>query len=188
MKVKNIFLSKWEQELKQLNRYSLNRTLKIHSGLDFSSNDYLSLGHHSGIRKALIQALKKNLPLSSHASRLVRGHTLWHEKTEFLFQKWIGSNVGESLSALFFSSGYLANLGLISTLCRENFVLFSDQLNHASLIDGCRFSPGACHIYAHKDMNQLESFLKKQKKQKKIIITESLFSMDGDFAPLKRFI
>ena len=173
------YLAGWEKELKQLNHKDLNRKLKTHSGIDFSSNDYLSLSHHSGIRKSLIQALKRNLPLSATASRLIRGHTPWHEETEHLFQKYIGRE-----SALFFSSGYMANLGLIQTLCK-NSIIFSDQMNHASLIDGCRLSRSLCHVYPHKDMNKLEHFLKKEKQKNKVIITESLFSMDGDFAPLE---
>lgn len=178
---KNIFyhLSEWQKELKQIKEQNLNRELKPNKGLDFSSNDYLSLANHSGIRKSLIQALKKNLPLSTGASRLIRGHTPWHEETESLFQQQVNRP-----SILFFSSGYLANLGLISTLCK-NSIIFSDQLNHASLIDGCRLSRQPCHVYPHKNMNRLESLLKKEKRKNKIIITESLFSMDGDFAPLQ---
>ena len=152
--------------------------MSLPTGLDFSSNDYLSLANHSGIRKLLIQALKNKLPLGSGASRLIRGHTIWHKETESLFQKWIGH------PSLFFCSGYMANLGLISTLCKDS-VLFSDQMNHASLIDGCRLSRSPCYVYAHKSMNELERLLKKEKRKNKVIITESLFSMDGDFAPIK---
>ena len=173
------YLIEWELELKKLKRQNLERTLKLNQTLDFSSNDYLSLAHHSGIRKSLIQALKKNLPLSSGASRLIRGHTPWHEETESLFQKQVNRP-----SVLFFGSGYLANLGLISTLCKKA-IIFSDELNHASLIDGCQMSRQPCHIYSHKNMNELEDLLKKKKQKNKVIITESLFSMDGDFAPLQ---
>jgi len=177
--MKHHFTHQWEKELNKLKSLNLKRSLHRDSLLDFSSNDYLSLAQHNSIRKSLIQALKNNLPLSSGASRLVRGTTLWHENTEKIFQKWIGR------PALFFSSGYLANLGIISTLCK-NAVIFSDRLNHASLIDGCRLSQSTCHIYAHKNTHELESYLKKYKhKKNKVIITESLFSMDGDFAPLE---
>ncbi len=172
-------LVKWEKELKKIKQQNLDRKLTLNQNLDFSSNDYLSLVHHSGIRKSLIQALKKNLPLSAGASRLIRGHTPWHEETESLFQKQVNRP-----SVLFFGSGYLANLGLISTLCQEA-VIFSDQLNHASLIDGCRLSRRPSHIYPHKNLNKLEDLLKTEKQKNKVIITESLFSMDGDFAPLQ---
>ena len=168
----------WEKELKKLRQQNLERKLKCNQSLDFSSNDYLSLANHIGIRKSLVQALKKNLPLSAGASRLIRGHSQWHEETEYLFQQQVNRP-----SVLFFGSGYMANVGLINTICKD-LVIFSDQMNHASLIDGCRLSRQPCHVYPHKDMNKLESLLKKEKKKNKVIITESLFSMDGDFAPL----
>ena len=178
-KPQNYFFSEWDNELKKIKEQNLTRKLKNNSGLDFSSNDYLSLSKHAGIRKSLMQALKNNLPLSANASRLIRGNTPWHEETEKQFQQWINRP-----SALFFSSGYLANISLIGTVCK-NSVLFSDQLNHASLIDACQFSKNPCHIYPHKNINKLEKLLKKEKHKKKVIITESLFSMDGDFAPLE---
>lgn len=177
--IQNHFFSQWNKELKELEKQNLTRKLTINSGLDFSSNDYLSLSDHPGIRKSLIQALKKNLPLSSGASRLIKGNTIWHEETEKLFQKWINRP-----ATLFFSSGYIANISLINTVCKDS-ILFSDQLNHASLIDACRFSKNICHIYPHKNTTELEKMLKKENHQKKVIITESLFSMDGDFAPLE---
>ena len=171
--------SEWQKNLLSLDRQKQTRALKIPKGLDFSSNDYLSLSQNPSIRKALLQALKGPLPLSAGSSRLIRGHTYYHEETESIFQKWV-----QRKSALFFSSGYMANMGLIQAL-PQNGVLFSDQLNHASLIDGCRLSRLPCHIYPHKDTNYLESLLKKEKQKHKVIITESLFSMDGDFAPLE---
>ncbi len=173
------FLSDWEQEYKNLIQENLNRELTLNEALDFSSNDYLSLRNNPFIRKTLIQELKKGLPFSSNSSRLIRGHSHWHEETEDFFRKWI-----QRPSVLFFGSGYLANMGLIHSVCKES-VIFSDELNHASLIDACRFSKKTYHIYKHKNMNQLEDQLKKEKNKKKVILTESLFSMDGDFAPLK---
>ena len=179
-KILKFLFSDWDKELKQLKNKNLYRSVSLPLGLDFSSNDYLSLTQHAGIRKSFVQALRKNLPLSSGASRLIRGHTLFHEETEYLFQKWTKSG-----GALFFSSGYMANMGLISAIAKDNTMLFSDELNHASLIDGCRLTKSPCCIYKHKNLNHLESLLKKETKKKKIIITESLFSMDGDFAPLE---
>lgn len=104
---------------------------------------------------------------------------MYHEEAEKCFQKWIGRE-----ASLFFSSGYMANIGIINVL-PKNTVLFSDQLNHASLIDACRLSKLTCHIYPHKDIQHLEHLLKKETGQNKAIITESLFSMRGDFAPLQ---
>ena len=174
------FHKEWSKQIGDLRKQGLERTLQTAQGLDFSSNDFLSLSHHSFIRQKLIKALKTGIPLNAGASRLIRGQTKWHEQTEKLFQKWIGRP-----SALFFSSGYLANMAIISTLGKDA-VIFSDELNHASLIDGCRMLNQKKYIYPHKDLNVLEKFLKKEKEEKKkVIITESLFSMDGDRAPLK---
>ena len=236
---KHKFFVEWQAELNLLDQQKQSRRLRHLKGLDFSSNDYLSLSQHAGIRKSLSQALnptgrkptgrkptgrkptgrkptgrvphclidcdsvltkgpasensrtdKKNLkqghsnilatvPLSAGGSRLLRGNTSYHEDTEKFFQKWIGKD-----SALLFNSGYMANIGIINILPKKA-MLFSDQFNHASLIDACRLSRLPCHIYPHKDTNQLESLLKKEKNQNKVIITESLFSMGGDFAPLE---
>ena len=174
------FYEEWSKQIGELRKQGLERTLQTAQGLDFSSNDFLSLSHHSLIRQKLIKALKEGMPLNAGASRLIRGHTKWHEQTEFLFQKWVKRS-----SVLFFSSGYLANMAIISTLGKDS-VIFSDELNHASLIDGCRMLNKKKYIYSHKNLDVLENFLKKEKKEKKkIIITESLFSMDGNVAPLK---
>ena len=174
-------LSRYEIELKELQQTKLYRTLQIiePKKQDFSSNDYLSLSSHAGIRRKLIAELKKGIPLSSTGSRLISGHTQWHEETEKIFQSFINHRK----SVLFFNSGYMANMGVISTLSHKASI-FSDQFNHASLIDGCRISSAKCFIYKHKNLNQLEDLLKKSPSKNKIIITESLFSMDGDFAPL----
>ena len=174
------FHKEWSKQINDLKKQGLKRELKIIQGIDFSSNDFLSLSQYPSIRKALIKALGQGIPLNAGASRLIRGQTKWHEQTEKLFQKWIGRP-----SALFFSSGYLANIAIISTLGKDA-VIFSDELNHASLIDGCRMLNQKKYIYPHKDLDVLEKFLKKEKRgKKKVIITESLFSMDGDRAPLK---
>ena len=194
--------AEWQKELKLSQQQKNHRKLKLPKGLDFSSNDYLSLSQETSIRKSLIQALKNSalsttplssktsppptkkakhpsFPLSSGGSRLIRGHSLYHAQLENSFQKWIGRE-----SALFFSSGYMANIGIINVLPKNTW-LFSDQLNHASLIDACRLSKLTCHIYPHKDTQHLKHLLKKTKSKNKVIITESLFSMGGDFAPLQ---
>lgn len=147
----------------------------------FSSNDYLNLSHHPFIKKQMIQALEADVSLSSKASRLLSGTNSHHQKTEKILAKWVGRDC-----ALSFSSGYLANIGVLPALAK-NKVIFSDELNHASLIDGIRLSFSPYHIYPHNDLNALENLLKKEKSEK-IIVTESLFSMTGDFAPLKELI
>ena len=174
------FHAEWSKQINDLKKQGLKRELKTAQGIDFSSNDFLSLSQYPPIRKALIKALGQGIPLNAGASRLIRGQTKWHEQAETLFQKWVARS-----SALFFSSGYLANMAIISTLGKDS-VIFSDELNHASLIDGCRILNKKKYIYPHKNLDVLEKLLKKEKREKKkIIITESLFSMDGDLAPLK---
>lgn len=148
-------------------------------GLDFTSNDYLKLSSHPVIRQKMIEALKTDFPLSSKASRLLGGTSSWHIQAEKALQKFINRS-----AVLSFSSGYQANLGLIPALAKDR-VIFSDELNHASLIDGIRLSKIPYHIFHHNDLNHLETLLKKNKKEKKLIITESLFSMEGDFCPLE---
>ena len=148
------------------------------SGVDFISNDYLNLSSHPHIRKAMITALEEGIPLSSRASRLLSGTLSWHEKMEEHLKTFIGRE-----GVLLFSSGYLANVGALPVLAKGKTV-FSDEFNHASLIDGISLSKSPCRVYPHNDLNVLEQLLKKEP-GKKIIVTESLFSMEGDFAPLK---
>jgi 7-keto-8-aminopelargonate synthetase-like enzyme len=84
-----------------------------------------------------------------------------------------------------FNSGYAANTGIIPSVADEDTILLSDELNHASIIDGCRLSSAKTFVYAHKDISHIEALLQKKTAKRKIIITDSIFSMDGDIAPLK---
>ena len=163
------------QEKKISNRY---RVPVQPSGIDFTSNDYLNLSSHPYIRKALITALEEGIPLSSRASRLLSGTLSWHEEIEAKLKTFIGRE-----GALIFSSGYLANVGVLPALIKGKTV-FSDEYNHASLIDGILLSKSPYKIYSHNNLNILEELLKKESGEK-VIVTESLFSMEGDFAPLK---
>ena len=165
--------------MEQKKQAGLYRRFKQQEGLDFTSNDYLNLSQNREIKKALIKALKKKeVGLSAKASRLLGGNSPLHQKTESQLAQFINRP-----ASLCFSSGYQANLGLIPALAKGG-VVFSDELNHASLIDGIRLSQQPYHIFRHNDLNHLEDLLKKET-QKKLIITESLFSMTGDFSPLK---
>ena len=169
----------FKSNLAERKKNKLYRQIPKQKGLDFSSNDYLSLSSHPQIKKDIAQFLKKNRSLSSKASPLLGGlsNSLYSEVEQAL-KRFINRS-----GVLMFSSGYQANLGLIPALAKER-VIFSDELNHASLIDGIRLSQRPYHIFRHNDLKHLEALLKKEK-GKKIIITESLFSMTGDFAPLK---
>ena len=169
----------FKQNLEQRKQNQLYREIKTPplKAVDWISNDYLNLSAHPLIRKKMITALEEGLNLSSKASRLLGGASSFHEKTEKALADFI-----KRPAVLSFSSGYQANLGLIPALAKER-VIFSDELNHASLIDGIRLSQSSCHIFRHNDLNHLEVLLKKCK-GKKLIVTESLFSMEGDFCPL----
>jgi len=167
----------FKHELEQKKKQKLYRTTHKVKGLDFTSNDYLNFSTHPKIRLKMISALENKITLSSKSSRLLAGTTHFHEETEQALQHFTGRP-----SIISFTSGYLANVGVIPALAK-NKVIFSDELNHASLIDGIRLSHSPYHIFPHKDLNVLEDLLKKERGEK-LIVTESLFSMKGDFANL----
>ena len=169
------FFKKDLEERKQKHLYRESFKIK---GIDFISNDYLNLSSHKEIRRKMIEALESGLALSSKSSRLLGGTHLVHEEAEEALKSFLNRE-----AVLSFSSGYQANLGLIPALAKDS-IIFSDELNHASLIDGIRLSKRPYHIFPHNDCNYLEALLKKEKK-KKLIITEGLFSMEGDFCPLE---
>ena len=169
----------FQKDLQERKRQGLYRELKSAKGLDFGSNDYLGLSLHPLIRAKMATALKEGLALSARASRLLGGHHSLHKKTEDSLSRWL-----RRPGVLSFVSGFQANIGLVPSLAKGR-VIFSDQLNHASLIDACRLSDSPRRIFRHNDLNHLEDLLKKDSKREKLIITESLFSMGGDFSPLK---
>jgi len=150
--------------------------------LDFSSNDYLNLSSHPEIIKAASNALQK-YGLGSGASRLLSGTYMPHKKLEERIAKF-----KRARSALVFNTGYAANTGIIPVIAGNGDEIFSDELNHASIIDGTRLSAADVRIYKHRDLNELETLLKKSLKRKnirrRVIITDTVFSMDGDIAPL----
>lgn len=154
--------------------------------IDFSSNDYLNLSNHPDIIKATIAAMKK-YGLSSGASRLLSGTYLPHVKLEEKIAKF-----KKTEAALLFNTGYAANTGTIPAIADARAVIFSDELNHASIVDGIRLSKAELNIYRHRDVNHLEDLLKNFFKRKsvtrRLIITDTVFSMDGDIAPLKDIV
>ena len=150
---------------------------------NFSNNDYLGLSQDISIKKAIINGIKKygNGGTSSH---LVSGHTEVHQNIEGITKNNIGFE-----SSILFSSGYLANLGLITTISDKDSFIYADKLNHASLNDACILSRAKFFRYPHKDMELLERLLKKNKtKKKKLIVTDGVFSMDGDLADIPKLV
>lgn len=145
----------------------------------FSSNNYLGLANDSRLILAAEKALHE-FGVGSSGSRLTTGNTDWHQKVEKRF-----ADFKQTESALLFSSGYLANIGVLTSLPEKGDVIFSDQLNHASIIDGCRLSQADTVIYNHVDMEDLEKKLKEtNSSRQRFIVTDGVFSMDGTIAPL----
>lgn len=183
----------FDKELKELNQKSLLRTLRridsaqgprvIIDGKEvilLSSNNYLGLANHPRVKKAAVTAIEK-YGFGSGASRLISGNMSLHEELEERICEFKGVE-----AALIFNSGYTTNIGIIPILVGKGDFVYSDELNHASIIDGSRLSRAEIRIYPHKDMNTLEDILKKDGgKIRKLIITDTVFSMDGDLAPLK---
>ena len=154
-----------------------------HEVINLCSNDYLGLAQHPRLIRAAAEAAR-TWGVGSSASRLVSGTLCLHEELERRLAVFKGSE-----AALLFNSGYQANLGIISTLMQEGDLILSDALNHASIIDACRLSRAKTLVYRHRNADHLESLLAaSQNYHRKLIITESIFSMDGDIAPLPELV
>lgn len=176
-----------EQRLAALNEEGQRRTLAFRKGIDFSSNDYLGFSADAELRARVLQeAQLRELPLGSSGSRLLRGQLEFFEEVETLLAQFCSRE-----AAVVFPSGYQANVALLSALLRPTDIVFSDALNHASLIDGIRLSGARKEIYRHADVSHLRDLLSTSLKASssseslRIILTESLFGMDGDLAPLQ---
>ena len=143
------------------------------------SNDYLGLAEHPALKQAACDALER-YGFGSGASRLVSGNTELHEELERRIAEFKGAE-----SAILFNSGYAANTGVIPAVAGEGDVVLSDKLNHASIIDGCRLSRARTEVFRHRDMDHLETLLRSNTTaRRKLIVTDGVFSMDGDIAPL----
>lgn len=171
-----------QHRLNQQNSAGLMRTLTTPFGVDFCSNDYLGFADDDVLRQACLQRLT-NIPLGATGSRLLRGNLELYEQTEELLAVFV-----KRKAALFFPSGYQANIALLSALLTPEDVVFSDSLNHASIIDGIRLSKAEKIIFPHRDYQFLAEQLKKAKHKLKVIITESLFSMEGTLANLPELV
>lgn len=152
------------------------------SYLNFSSNDYLGLAGDAALARRAAEVLATD-GLGSGASRLVVGDTLHHRALETVLADWLGAP-----AALVFNGGYAANLAVIGTLVGPGDIVFSDALNHASIIDGCRLSRARVVIVPHADPAALDLALAAHPAPRRLVVTESLFSMDGDAAPLSAIV
>lgn len=142
------------------------------------SNNYLGLANHPALVEAAARAAR-DYGVGAGASRLVSGSMLEHQRLEEEL-----AALKHAEAALLFTSGYHANLGTICALVGRDDEVFSDALNHASLIDGCRLSRAKVSVYPHNDMERLEALLRASRARRRLIVTDSIFSMDGDEAPL----
>jgi 8-amino-7-oxononanoate synthase len=154
--------------------------------INFSSNDYLGLSRHPEIIKTAIYAIER-AGIGTGASRLLSGTYPCHRRLEDLVSRFKNTE-----RAVVFGSGYSANTGVIPAISGDDTTIFSDELNHASIIDGIRLSKAETYIYKHRDIEHLELLIKGSFKnrgiKKRFIITDAVFSMDGDLAPLKEII
>lgn len=144
----------------------------------FSGNDYLGLSGDLRVKDALARAAQQ-YGMGPRGAALICGYTDEHAALESELAELKGTE-----SALLFPTGFQTNLGLLTALGSEETAFFSDALNHASIIDGCRLAKGAVFVYAHRDMNALETLLKQSTARIKVVVTDALFSMDGTLAPL----
>jgi len=151
-----------------------------HRALLLCSNNYLGLANHPALREAAERALR-DYGVGAGASRLVSGSMTPHRQLEEQL-----ADLKQTQAALLFTSGYQANVGVITALVGRGDEVFSDELNHASLIDGCRLSRAQIHVYPHNDMHRLAELLAVSTARRRLIVTDSVFSMDGDEAPLAR--
>lgn len=183
--------------LQQRDAQGLRRTLRpadtrqdgkvVYAGrefIDFSSNDYLNLSHHPRLIQAAVDATR-TFGVSTSGSRLMTGNLTLHRQLEEQIARFKNKP-----AALVFNSGYQANVGITAALCAKGDAIFSDRLNHASLIDGMRLSGAEFFRFTHNDPDHLESLLKshRDKFSNALIATETVFSMDGDRAPLPALV
>lgn len=173
--------------LRQLRPAAYRKNGSIYFGdreyIDLSSNDYLGLAGHPKLIAAGKRALDE-FGAGSGASRLLSGDLSIHHQLETAIAHFKNKE-----AALVFNSGYQANVGIFNSICNKDDVIFSDRLNHASIVDGLLLSRAKIFRFRHNDTGDLEDLLKRerQKFKKALIVTETVFSMDGDMAPLRAF-
>jgi 8-amino-7-oxononanoate synthase len=168
-------------DLDSLRRTRQFRSLHIPEGIDLSSNDYLGLARDPRLKEAVIESVQRVGRMGASGSRLLSGNAREWQELETEFAEFAGTE-----AALYFGSGYAANLGLLTSLLKPGDVVFSDAMNHASLIDGMRLSGARKVIYKHCDLADLEGKLRENaaRSAARVIVTETVFSMEGDVAPL----
>jgi 8-amino-7-oxononanoate synthase len=150
--------------------------------LSFASNDYLGLAAHPALAEAACTAAAA-WGTGAGAAHLLTGHHRLHERLEHELATFVGLP-----AALLFSTGYMANLGVVGALLDRHGAVFADKLNHASLVDAARLSRADHRRYRHNDLDHLESLLRDSRAEHKLIATDAVFSMDGDIAPVPELL
>ncbi len=176
-----IIQERFRTELADLESRAQLRHLEAPRGIELNSNDYLGLATDPRMKQSILEAVNSSTRAASTGSRLLSGHDDAWTALETDFARWVGAE-----SALYFTSGYAANLGLLGAILRAEDVVFSDSANHASLIDGMRLAKCRRVILPHLNLNALEEQLQRHQSAAgaRIIVVESIFSMEGDCAPL----
>jgi 8-amino-7-oxononanoate synthase len=209
----NRYLRHYSSRLDDLERASLRRKLKVSQSataplmkingqdmLTFCSNDYLGLANHPALAKAIQEGIDL-YGSGSGASHMISGHSLAHEQLEMALAKTQSGYIPE-VQALFISTGYMANLACITGLSASlssvqdgkaaHMSIYSEELNHASLIDGVRLAQkqnhASIHVYPHQDFTYLENLLQKDSNPFKLIVTDAVFSMDGNIAKIDQLL
>jgi len=157
-------------------------TINGESFLNFSSNDYLGLANNAELKSCMIEAIAK-YGIGAGSSQLLVGHLVPHKLLEEKLSGFLGRE-----AALVFPSGYHTNLAIASVLIESSTIILQDKLNHASLIDAALLSRGKLVRYRHNDMEQLKRLLEKYKQNDLIVMTDGVFSMGGDTAPLTEIV
>ena len=152
------------------------------SYLSFCSNDYLGLANHPALTDALIRGARE-FGVGAAASHLISGHMAPHEELEIALARFVGLP-----RALYFSNGYAANTGVIPALAGRGDAVFSDALNHACIIDGARLSRAEVQVYRHADSAELARLLDASRAARKLVVSDAVFSMDGDIAPVAELV
>ena len=186
----------YSEELNILKRKGLLRAVRNRSSpqgaririegrefINFGSNDYLGLASHPEVIEAAKRAMDE-FGFGGGAARLLAGGTLLNRSLEENIASFKGTE-----AAVILNSGYTANTGIIPSIAGEGDLLFSDELNHASIIDGCRLSRARLFVYRHRDVNHLDSLMRgalssSGMRGRSVVVTDTVFSMDGDIAPL----
>jgi 8-amino-7-oxononanoate synthase len=173
-------LDRMQADLASLQSADQFRDAALPAGIQLGSNDYLGLSSHPRLKEAVTRALAEDERFAATGSRLLSGNDARWEQLEAEFAAFVGAE-----AALYFSSGYAANVGLLSSVLRREDTVFSDGSNHASLIDGIRLSRAQKVVFPHLDLDFLEQALRRHSgRGRKVVVVERIFSMDGDHAPI----